>query len=163
VTSLEGPFREAMAQLAAGVAVITVQEERDDIGTTVSSLMSVSLEPPLVLVSIASQSYVTEVLLRRDRWAASLLADGQQAIASRFATPGRPSARLLLAGVAHHRGAHSGALIVEGGVTALEAESVQVVPAGDHTLFIGEVLGVDYVDATRAPLVRLRSRYRAVT
>jgi flavin reductase (DIM6/NTAB) family NADH-FMN oxidoreductase RutF len=163
VTSLEGPFREAMAQLAAGVAVITVQEERDDIGTTVSSLMSVSLEPPLVLVSIASQSYVTEVLLRRDRWAASLLADGQQAIASRFATPGRPSARLLLAGVAHHRGAHSGALIVEGGVAALEAESVQVVPAGDHTLFIGEVLGVDYVDATRAPLVRLRSRYRAVT
>ncbi|MDI9580522.1 MAG: flavin reductase family protein, partial [Thermobispora sp.] len=100
MTSLEGPFREAMAQLAAGVAVITVQEERDDIGTTVSSLMSVSLEPPLVLVSIASQSYVTEVLLRRDRWAASLLADGQQAIASRFATPGRPSARLLLAGVA---------------------------------------------------------------
>ncbi|ADG89564.1 reductase [Thermobispora bispora] len=163
MTSLEGPFREAMAQLAAGVAVITVQEERDDIGTTVSSLMSVSLEPPLVLVSIASQSYVTEVLLRRDRWAASLLADGQQAIASRFATPGRPSARLLLAGVAHHRGAHSGALIVEGGVAALEAESVQVVPAGDHTLFIGEVLGVDYVDATRAPLVRLRSRYRAVT
>jgi len=163
VTSLEGPFREAMAQLAAGVAVITVQEERDDIGTTVSSLMSVSLEPPLVLVSIASQSYVTEVLLRRDRWAASLLADGQQAIASRFATPGRPSARLLLAGVAHHRGAHSGALIVEGGVAALEAESVQVVPAGDHTLFIGEVLRVDYVDATRAPLVRLRSRYRAVT
>src|SRR5690606_40490199 len=103
------------------------------------------------------------VLPRRDRWAASLLADGQQAIASRFATPGRPSARLLLAGVAHHRGAHSGALIVEGGVAALEAESVQVVPAGDHTLFIGEVLGVDYVDATRAPLVRLRSRYRAVT
>ena len=52
---------------------------------------------------------------------------------------------------------------MERGVTAIEAETARVVPAGDHTLFIGEVLGVDYVDASRAPLVRLRSRYRAIT
>lgn len=159
----QGLFTEAMAQVAAGVAVVTVRDDRDDLGTTVATLMSVSLDPPLVLISLDSAGYLAEVLLRRDRWAASVLADGQQAIASRFATSGRPGARLLLAGVAHHRGARSEALIVEHGVAAIEAETARVVPAGDHTLFIGEVLGVDYVDAAKPPLVRLRSRYRTVS
>ncbi|MFI6743596.1 flavin reductase family protein [Nonomuraea sp. NPDC050451] len=155
-------FTEAMAQLAAGVAVVTVRDGRDDLGTTVSALMSVSLEPPLLLVSLASGGYLNEVLLRQDRWAASLLSSGQAAIASRFATAGRPSARLLLAGTPHHRGTHSDALVVEGGVAALEAETTKVVPAGDHTLFIATVLAVPYVEASLQPLVRLRSRYRPV-
>ncbi|MFF4775067.1 flavin reductase family protein [Microtetraspora fusca] len=158
-----GEFVEAMGQLPAGVSVVTVREGRDDVGATVSTLMSVSLDPPLVMVSLASASYLTEMLLRRDRWAATVLADGQQAIASRFATPGRPSARLLLAGAAHHRGPNSEALIVEGGVAALEAETSQVVPAGDHMLFIASVLAVDYIHPANAPLVRLRARYRPVS
>lgn len=152
-------FTEAMAQLAAGVAVVTVRDDRDDLGVTVSAIMSVSLEPPLILVSLASRGYLAEVLLRQDRWAASLLSSGQAAMASRFALPGRPSARLLVAGAPHHRGAESGALIVEGGVAAVEAETVQVLPAGDHTLFIARVLAVPYVSAAQ-PLVRLRGRYR---
>ncbi|MBF8192634.1 flavin reductase [Nonomuraea sp. K274] len=151
-----------MAQLAAGVAVVTVRDGRDDLGATVSALMSVSLEPPLVLVSLASRGYLNEVLLRQDRWAASLLSSGQAAIASRFATPGRPSARLLLEGVPHHRGPHTDALVVEGGVAALEAETTKVVPAGDHTLFVAAVLAVCYVDPSLNPLVRLRGRYRAM-
>ncbi|MEU7740315.1 flavin reductase family protein [Nonomuraea sp. NPDC049158] len=153
-------FTEAMAQLAAGVAVVTVRDGRDDLGTTVSALMSVSLEPPLILVSLGSGGYLCEVLLRQDRWAASLLSAGQAAIASRFAAAGRPSARHLVAGTAHHRGSHSDALVVEGGVAALEAETTQVVPAGDHTLFVARVLAVPYVTPSLQPLVRLRARYR---
>ncbi|MEU6717545.1 flavin reductase family protein [Nonomuraea sp. NPDC046802] len=156
-------FTEAMAQLAAGVAVVTVRDGRDDLGATVSALMSVSLEPPLVLVSLDNGGYLNEVFLRQDRWAASLLSSGQAAIASRFATPGRPSARLLLAGTPHHRGSHSDALVVEGGVAALEAETTKVVPAGDHTLFIAAVQAVRYVNPALQPLVRLRGRYRAIT
>ncbi len=154
-------FTEAMAQLAAGVAVVTVRDERDDIGTTVTTFASLSLEPPLVMVSIAAESYVNEVLLRRDRWAATLLSAGQAAVASRFASPGRPSARLLVAGTAHHRGPATEALIVEGGVAAVEAETTKVVPAGDHTLYVAALLAVDYVEASLSPLVRLRGRYRA--
>jgi flavin reductase (DIM6/NTAB) family NADH-FMN oxidoreductase RutF len=155
-------FTEAMAQLAGGVAVVTVRDDRDDVGVTVSALMSVSLEPPLVLVSLSSRGYVSEVLLRQDRWASSLLSSGQAAMASRFATPGRPSARHLVAGAPHHRGPHTDALILEGGVAALEAETVQVVPAGDHTLFVAAVLDVSYVTPSLSPLVRLRGRYRAL-
>lgn len=153
-------FTEAMAQLAAGVAVVTVRDGRDDLGVTVSALMSVSAEPPLVAVSLTSGGYLCEVLLRQDRWAASLLSSGQAAVASRFATPGRPSARLLVAGSPHHRGPRTEALVIEGGVAALEAETTQVVPAGDHTLFIAQVLAVPYVTSSLLPLVRLRGRYR---
>ncbi|MFB9963625.1 flavin reductase family protein [Sinosporangium siamense] len=155
-------FTEAMAQLAAGVAVVAVREDRDDVGTTVTALMSVSLDPPLVLVSLSSESYLTEMLLRRDTWAATLLSADQTAVASRFATPGRPSARLLVAGTPHHRGSRSEALIIEGGVAAIEAETTRVLPAGDHTLFLAKVLAIDYVDAAVQPLVRLRGRYRPV-
>lgn len=153
-------FTDAMAQLAGGVAVITVRDDRDDLGTTVSALVSVSLEPPLVLVSLSSRGYLSEVLLRQDRWACSLLSAGQAAMASRFAAAGRPSARHLVAGAPHHRGPHSGALVIEGGVAALEAETSQVVPAGDHTLFVASVLAVGYVTPSLQPLVRLRGRYR---
>jgi flavin reductase (DIM6/NTAB) family NADH-FMN oxidoreductase RutF len=59
-------FTDAMAQLAGGVAVITVRDDRDDLGVTVSALASVSLEPPLVLVSLASGGYLNEVLLRQE-------------------------------------------------------------------------------------------------
>ncbi|MFI6906206.1 flavin reductase family protein [Nonomuraea sp. NPDC050394] len=133
-----------------------------DLGVTVSALMSVSADPPLVLVSLTSRGYLAEVLLRQDLWAASLLSSGQAAVASRFATAGRPSARHLVAGVPHHRGPRTSALIVGGGVAALELETVRVIPAGDHTLFVAGVLAVDYVTPTVDPLVRLRGRYRPV-
>ncbi|HEY9524117.1 MAG TPA: flavin reductase family protein [Thermopolyspora sp.] len=154
-------FTGAMAQIATGVAVVTVREARDDVGTTVNTFTSVSLDPPLVMVSIASTGYVNEMLLRQDRWAASVLSGGQSVVASRFATPGRPSARLLVAGTPHHRGPASAALILEGGVAAIEAETTQVVPTGDHTLYVARVLAVDYIDPSAQPLVRLRGRYRA--
>jgi flavin reductase (DIM6/NTAB) family NADH-FMN oxidoreductase RutF len=148
---------EAMRQVAAAVTVVTVKEDRDDIGGTVNTFASISLDPPLVMVSLAG--YLAEVLLRRDLWAASVLSSTQKAIASRFATPGRPSARLLLAGTPHHRGPLSEALIVDGGVTALEAETTQVIPAGDHTVFLARVLRVDHINPAAHPLLRLRGRY----
>ncbi|MEV8634013.1 flavin reductase family protein [Streptosporangium sp. NPDC051023] len=155
-------FIEAMAQVPTGVTVVTVKDERDDVGATVGTFVSISLDPQLVMVSMESTGYLNELLLRRDRWAASVLSADQKAIASRFATEGRPGARLLLAGTPHHRGKLSEALVVDGGVAALEAETLKVVPAGDHTLFIARVLAVDYVTAGLAPLVRLRSRYRPI-
>lgn len=153
-------FTEAVAGFATGVVVVTVRDGRDDIGTTVTAFASVSLEPPLVLVSIAAESYLSEVLDSQDLWAATVLDDAQRALAGRFAAAGRPSARLLIAAVPHHRGPHSGALIVDDGMAALECRTRQRVPAGDHVLFIAEVLAVDYAFPARSPLIRVAGRYR---
>ncbi|GAA2093482.1 flavin reductase family protein [Actinomadura alba] len=153
-------FTEAVAGFATGVVLVTVRDGRDDIGTTVTSFASVSLEPPMVLVGIADESYLSEVLHRQDHWAVTIVSAEQRALAGRFAAEGRPSARLLLASVPHHRGPRSGALIAEGGMAALECETRLRVPAGDHVLFVAEAMAVDYVEPARQPLVRVGGRYR---
>ena len=155
-----GDFTDALAAFGTGVVVVTVREGRDDIGTTLTAFASVSLDPPMVLVAVAAESYLSEVLRRCDRWAATVLSAAQRAIAGRFAVAGRPSARLLIASVPHHRGELSDALIVDEGRAALECETRQRVPAGDHVVFVAEVLAVDYVVAERPPLIRVDHRYR---
>ncbi|MEV4254910.1 flavin reductase, partial [Spirillospora sp. NPDC049652] len=60
----ETEFTEAVAGFATGVVVLTVRDGRDDLGTTVTSFMSVSLEPPMVLAGVASDGYLAEVLRR---------------------------------------------------------------------------------------------------
>ncbi|MFB4316976.1 flavin reductase family protein [Actinomadura sp. 21ATH] len=154
-----GDYTEAVAGFATGVVVLTVRDGRDDLGTTVTSFTSVSQEPPMVLAGVASSSYLAEVLTRRDRWAATVLSAPQRALAGRFAAEGRPGARILLAGEPHHRGEASGALIPEKGVAALECETRHRVEAGDHTLFVAEVLAADYATRDRPPLIRVNRRY----
>lgn len=143
------------------MVVLTVRDGRDDLGTTVTSFMSVSLDPPMVLASVAASSYLSEVLNRRPRWAATILASSQRALAGRFAAEGRPSARILLAAEPHHRGERSDALVPETGVCALECETRQTIEAGDHTLFVAEALTTDYILRDRTPLIRVNRRYLA--
>lgn len=157
----------------SGVVLLTVRDAqdddlgtRDDLGMTATAFTSVSVDPPLVLIGVGEESYFTEVLGRQDEWAVTVLAHAQKHIAGRFAVPGRPSARVLLGGVAHHRGPRSDAMIVDGGVAALECRTHQLVPAGDHVLAIGEVTRVDYpVEPAGAdgqptpPLVHFRGSY----
>ena len=150
---------EALASFPTGVTLVMVADGRDDIGTTVSAFCPVSQSPPLVLVSLIAGSYPAEVLGRVDRFAVTLLAAGQRALAGRFAAAGRPGARLLLEGVPYQRGAASGALIPDGGLAALECEAVQRVPAGDHVLVIASVLRVAYVAESGDPLIRFAGRY----
>ncbi len=160
-TPLPG-LADALSMFATGVTLVMVADGRDDIGTTVSAFCPVSLLPPLVLVSLTASSYPAEVLGRVDRFAVTVLAEEQRALAGRFAVAGRPGARLLLDGVPHDRGAISGALIPGGGLAALECEAAQRVPAGDHLLVIATVLAIPYAAEAGRPLIRFSGRYPPV-
>jgi len=159
-------LRDALSAWAAGVTLVTIADDRDDIGTTVSAFMPVSLDPPLVAVSLIGDSYPAEVLSRPSfpaaRFAVTLLSSAQKVIAGQFAAAGRPSARLILDAVPHSRGATSGALIPSGGLAALECSVARRVPAGDHLLVISAVEDVAYVAESGDPLVRFRGRYPAL-
>ena len=162
----QGPapdLAEALASWAAAVTLLTVADDRDDVGATVSAFCPVSADPPLVVVSLMSGSYPAELFGRAEepvtRFAVTLLAAGQRALAGRFAATGRPGARLMLDDVPHRRGQDSGALIVEAGLAALECAAAQVIPAGDHLLVIAQVTGVPYVAEAGEPLIRFRRQY----
>jgi flavin reductase (DIM6/NTAB) family NADH-FMN oxidoreductase RutF len=161
VTSPPAGLADALSVFATGVTLVTVADGRDDVGTTVSAFCPVSRTPPLILVSLLAGSYPAELLGRLDRFAVTLLAAGQRALAGRFAAAGRPGARLMLEGVPHQRGPDSGALIPDGGLAALECEVTERIPAGDHLLALATVRHVPYLAEAGQPLIRFAGRYLA--
>ncbi|MFF5705940.1 flavin reductase family protein [Streptomyces sp. NPDC012794] len=161
-------FRAAMSRLAAGVCLITAHEppltaggpRGEDVGMTATAFMSVSLDPPLVLVSVREDSRMDDLLAEQPLWAVSLLADSQLQVASRFAMKGRISDRLLFEGVPYVRGALSGAPLLSGALATLECRTESRVTAGDHTLVVGRVLAAGLPVPDAPPLAYFRGRYR---
>ena len=152
-------FVEALRQYAAGVSLLTVRDDMDDVGTTVSSVMSVSAHPPLVAVGLSAGGYPAEVLEEVGSCGLTVLAAEHAIVASRCSSAGRPSARHRLASVPWRRAEDSGAIVLEQGLAALDCRLERLVEAGDHVLALLEVTGVPVVARGGAPLLRLRGRY----
>src|SRR5690242_2728108 len=152
-------FTAALRQYAAGVCLLTVRDDIDDVGTTVTSVLSVSARPPLVAVGLDAGGYPAEVLAAVGTCALTVLADRHAIVASRFSSAGRPSARHLLESVPWRRGAMSGAILLEDGLAALDCRLERTVAAGDHVLALLRVEEVPVLNDGGRPLVRHRGRY----
>ncbi|MGW2519962.1 flavin reductase family protein [Streptomyces sp. NPDC001617] len=164
-------FRAAMSRLTAGVVLVTAQEPSldpddpsapagEDVGMTATAFMSVSLDPPLVLVSLRNGSRMDDLLDEQPLWSVSVLSESQRHIAGRFAMKGRISDRLLFEDIPYVRGKATGAPLVGGALATLECRTEQRVIAGDHTLVIGRVLTAEVPSADGGPLAYFRGRYR---
>ena len=129
-------LREVMRRFPAPVAVVTTELDGERFGLTVGSLVSLSLSPPLVGISIGKDSSSHEPIRRAGGWAASLLGADQIAIAQHFARSGIPPVALWI-GVAVRGGARGP--LVDGAIGWLECQTVSEHDAGDHTIFVGEV------------------------
>jgi flavin reductase (DIM6/NTAB) family NADH-FMN oxidoreductase RutF len=152
-------FADALRQYAAGVCLLTVRDDIDDVGTTVTSVMSVSAQPPLIAVGLAAGGYPAEVLAEVGTCAVTVLAAEHAIVASRFASAGRPSARHLLEGLPWTRAEGSGAIVLSGGLAALDCRLERVVDVGDHVLALLAVEDVPVLTASGHPLLRLRGRF----
>ncbi|WP_259407891.1 flavin reductase family protein [Streptomyces akebiae] len=170
----EDEFRAAMSRLAAGVVLVTAHEAAldpdgprgEDVGMTATSFMSVSLDPPLVLVSLREGSRMDDLLAEQPLWAVSVLSDHQRTVAARFAMKNRVSDRLLFDSVPHTRGSTSDAPLIDGALATLECRTEQRVAAGDHTLVIGRVLSATSPTSAgtdTGPLTHFRGRYRQLS
>ncbi|MGW2558404.1 flavin reductase family protein [Streptomyces sp. NPDC001514] len=161
-------FRAAMSRLAAGVVLVTAHEPElsddgprgDDAGMTATAFMSVSLDPPLVLVSLRNGSRMDDLLAEQPLWGVSVLSESQRHIAGRFSMKGRISDRLLFEDIAYTRGEVCGAPLVGGALAVLECSTEQRMEAGDHTLVVGRVLKVGLPSGDGSPLMYFRGRYR---
>ena len=144
-----------MGRWVTGVSVVTAHDASGDAGLTVNALLSVSLAPPSVLVSLSHDADTLPVVERGGHFGASFLAAGQRAVSERFART-LPSAEKF-AGIPVHRAPH-GSPLVDGSLGALECRVVTRVPAFDHVLLVGEV-EYEEVGPDDAPLAFFHSEY----
>src|SRR5687768_9288613 len=128
-------FRHALSQFASGITVITTRDALGRAyGLTVSAFASVSLEPPLVLVSIDQRSDAHPGFREGRLFAVSILAEGQDEVSRRFAyrSDDRFSSPL--------QEGELGLPLVPGALAHLECEVVTATEAGDHVIYVGRVL-----------------------
>ena len=150
-------LRALLGRQATGVAVVTVDAGGQQLGLTVGSLVSLSLEPPLAGFAIAREAAMHELLREAGGCAVSLLAAGQEWLAQHFALGVPPIAMWHV--VSTEPGA-GGAPLLVGALGWLECSVRDQVPAGSHTFFVCDVLRVELGEDAPA-LVRVRGEYRS--
>ena len=149
-------LRDVMRRFPHGVVVLTVDSEGERLGLTVASLVSLSIEPPLVGVAVSRQAAMHELLRRAGGFALSLLAEGQDQLARHFARGVPPIA--MWEGIEIHG---DGAPLLDGALGWIECRLADEVATGDHTLFVGEVLSAE-PGTNAAPLVHVGQEYRSL-
>lgn len=142
-------FRNTLGRFATGVTVVTIPDGAGVRGVTANAFMSVSLEPPLVVVSIGKKARTHALLLDAERYGISVLHEDQEAMSNHFAGFGgelEPTFEHL-----------SGFPLLEGALAHLVCRTVDRHEAGDHTLFIGEVEALRYREGR--PLLYFGGKY----
>ena len=150
-------FRTALGQFATGVAVVTAStQDGDVVGMTMSSFNSVSLDPPLVLFSVARSAYSLAAMQSAKGFGINLLGQPQQDLSTRFA-------RALgdkWNAVDHRRGVHDAPLL-SGALAHFECVPYARHDGGDHEIFLARVVRF-HVPEAGEPLIFFRGRYHAL-
>lgn len=149
--TLEDAFRDAMGHVASPVAVVTTYDGDEPFGSTVSAFMSLSMDPPMLLVSLDNRSSLLARLRVGSPLGVNVLASEQSEVARVFAARGHDRFGTVAWSVV------DGAPALEDTHAWVAAQVASLVPAGDHTLVLADVLTAAH--DTREPLVYHRRAY----
>jgi len=158
-------YRAVMGRFVTGVTVVTTLDEPDPLtgepqpfGTTVNSFTSVSLDPPLVLITIGRERSIHPVLAKTCRFAVNILAEEAQGLSDCFA--GAPSAipRSAFCG-ASWRPSAKGMPLLDDALAWVDCELDRIIEAGDHTIYLGRVGDLQVSDRNDWPLLYFRRQY----
>jgi flavin reductase (DIM6/NTAB) family NADH-FMN oxidoreductase RutF len=147
-------FRRTLGMFATGVTVITTLAEDQVHGMTANAFMSVSLKPPLILISVDRRAKMNGLLREGTRYGVSVLEERQTALSDRFAGRTAEAGPEPLFEIVHD------SPLVEGALAHLVARVVRSYWGGDHSLFLGQVEYVRYGEGT--PLLFHGGRYERV-
>lgn len=125
-------FRHALGRFASGVTVVTAVENGKTHGMTATAFLSVSLDPPLVLVSLDNRSHMHQILPAAGRYGVSVLAEDQQALSDHFAGRAAEDTHIRFIN-------RAGTPLLDGAVAYFTVKVLDVHPAGDHSLYVGLV------------------------
>ena len=154
VTSEE--FRRACGRFATGVAIAAVMDEDGTpYGLTLNSFTSVSLCPPLILICLAHTIRMIEPFRRCKYFGITVLAEDQRPLSDRFARPSEDR----FEGQDWIRG-QTGAPVLPGALAVIECALRDRLTAGDHDIFVGEVVSAHWHHGE--PLIYFGSQYRAL-
>jgi flavin reductase (DIM6/NTAB) family NADH-FMN oxidoreductase RutF len=149
-------LRRTLGQFVTGVTIVTVRDERGlPRGLTANSFTSVSLDPPLILVCIASRAPSRQAFDAAPGFAVNILGEAQRDVSARFASPVSDK----FAGLSWRPGA-SGAPLLERSLAYLDCRTHRRIEAGDHVILIGEVTSFDRNE--QSPLAFCRGAYVSV-
>ena len=151
-------FRSALGAFATGVTVITTRGEEHAYGMTANAFSSVSLDPPLVLVCVKTGAEGCEHIERNRCFAVNILGAHQEPISRYFSSKDRPRGRDAFRDVPHTIVA-TGSPILDGVVAYLDCQLHAAHDAGDHRVYIGEVLDLG-VFSDVLPLIFATGAYR---
>jgi len=151
-------FRSAVGAFATGVTVVTTRGEEHAYGMTANAFSSVSLDPPLVLVCVMTPSEGAQHISSNGCFAVNVLAADQEPISGYFASRDRPRGQDAFRDIPHRQGA-TGSPLIEGAAAILDCRLHADHEAGDHRIFIGEVLELE-LDPQHLPLVFHGGKYR---
>jgi flavin reductase (DIM6/NTAB) family NADH-FMN oxidoreductase RutF len=151
-------FRDIWGNFATGVTVITTDVGGLLHGMTANGVASISLEPLLMVLAVDKNTRCHGQIHAARKFGVSFLSEEQEAVSSIFAKRGEPEPGSLR-GLPFHHGPY-GTPLLDGAMAYLECRLSDVLPGGDHDLFVGEALGGEIVRADAAPLLFFRGRYR---
>ncbi len=151
-------FRSTVGAFATGVTVVTTRGEEHAYGMTANAFSSVSLDPPLILVCVINPSEGAEHIKRNGVFAVNILTVEQEPLSRYFSSRDRPKGQDAFAEVPH-RFAASGSPILEGSAAFLDCRLHTTHEAGDHLIYIGEVLELEVRDG-HEPLLFHGGGYR---
>ena len=150
-------LRLAMRRWATGVTIVSVEYKGIQHGMTVSSFTSVSLEPPTVLVSLERIARTHDLVMKAGSFGVTILSTEQQEISDRFAGRKTEYENRFL-----NLNTHilvSNAPFIDGGLAFFDCRVLSTLDSGTHTLFIGEVLAVQFEEGEH-PLLYYNQQYR---
>jgi flavin reductase len=147
-----GALREAMSHFPTGVTVVTTGHGEGTEGMTANAVISVSLSPLLLLVSVHEDARLNRRIKEEGHYAVNLLAADQEGLSRLFSSPERSSG-LTAANSLNGGHGRTGAPLAAGSLAAIECELEAVYPGGDHDLFLGRVVAVHMGDTRKGPLV----------
>lgn len=155
----DAEFRAAMSSVASSVHVVTARRGDERVGRTVTSVLSLSAQPPAVLVSIDIMSRLADLIAKTGGFSMSLLAADQDAVADAFAGKIEAPQRF---DVGRWGQWPSGQPLLAGTVSSLDCEVIGAMETGTHVLFAGAIVEAE-TDASRMPLIWHRHGYRDLT
>jgi 3-hydroxy-9,10-secoandrosta-1,3,5(10)-triene-9,17-dione monooxygenase reductase component len=157
-----GPrFRRMGAHFATGVTVVTSVADDVPVGTTVNAFATVSLDPPMLLVSLRNGSRLLSCVECSGVFAVTVLAADQQLLAKWFASRTRPTGAASFAGIPARPAPVTGCLLLAEGVAYFDCRVSAVYSGGDHTIVLGEVAACDEL-WPREPLIFSGSGFATV-